>query len=122
MRHWPRKTSRWDDGATALATARSGPDPINPLRIQRLRKRGLSFGEIGKLIAREDGRPMPYTYQGVYNALRHYLLGERDEDGERENFMPATNRKAPPISLGTGIGIILFPAPKRPHSAGQRHD
>jgi hypothetical protein len=119
MRHWPRKISRWDDGATAPAATRSGRDPINPLRIQRLRKRGLSFGEIGRLIAHEDGRPMPYTHQGVYNALRRYLLGERDEDGERENFIPATNRKAPPISLGAGIGTILFPAAKRLITAGK---
>lgn len=110
MRRRPRAASYW--GSTAPAANRSGVDPINPLRIKRFRDRGLSFREIGILIAKEDGRQMPYTDAGVARAFYKYRDGERDEDGERSDFIPATYRKPRAISLGSGIGMILFPRPR----------
>jgi len=112
MRHWPRKISVWDNGSTAPAATRSGREPINPLRIKRLHERGLNYREIGEQIAKEDGRRVPYVYSAVYRALREYKVGIRDEDGERDDFIPATNRKARPITLGGGIGYVMFRATK----------
>src|ERR1700677_1228278 len=113
MRHWPRNISKWDRSSTAPSRARSGPDPINPLRIARLVKRGLSYREIGILIAKQDGRKMSYTSQGVYFALRAYYRDERDEDGERLDWKPASNKQPRPINLGSGIGLVLFGNSKR---------
>jgi hypothetical protein len=72
---------------------RSGCDPINPLRIIRLRERGLTYRKIGILIAKEDGRSVPYLSETVYRAASDYRKGIRDADGERE-FKPATNKRA----------------------------
>jgi hypothetical protein len=80
-------------------SARSGRDPINPIRVQRLRRRGLTFREIGILIAKEDGRLVPYTMEGVAQALYAFLRGDRDEDGERFDWKPATNRRKRPVTL-----------------------
>lgn len=93
MRHWPRRYSVWDNDSTSKSSSRSGPDPINPLRVQRLRSRGLTYREIGTRIAREDGRQMAYCGCSVRRALMEYLSGRRDEDGERDDFIPATNRR-----------------------------
>jgi hypothetical protein len=108
MRHWPRKVSAWDGIATAPGATRSGNDPINPLRILRLRNRGLTYAAIGIQIAYEDGRQMPYVGAAVYRALREFQCGLRDEDGGRE-FRPATNKRCERcgISLGTGIGAVM---------------
>ena len=91
---------------------RSGKDPLDPIRIKRLRERGLTYRQIGITIAKEDGRMMPYTDAGVSNALRQFRLGNRDEDGERFDWRPATNKtdERKRVSLGTGIGMILFRA------------
>jgi hypothetical protein len=70
----------------------------------------LSYRDIGIVIAREDGRKVPYTDMGVFHALKEYHRGIRDEDGERHDFVPATNRRPRPISLGPGIGLVLFPS------------
>lgn len=43
---------------------------LNPVRIAILKRKGLSFREIGKRIAEEDGRAMPYQHTSVYIALR----------------------------------------------------
>ena len=109
MRYWPRRVSEWDGVRTAPVSTRSGPDPINPLRIARHRRRGLTYREIGILIAQEDGRRMPYVSAATYKALRDYERGIRDEDGERA-FRPAQNKceYRQTISLGAGIGQILF--------------
>jgi hypothetical protein len=72
-----------------------------------LRERGLSYREIGILIAKQDGRKMPYLALSVAGALRNFHRGNRDEDGERE-FERATARQTKSVSLGDGIGIIIF--------------
>ena len=78
---------------------RSGCDPINPMRALRLRNRGLTYREIGAQIAQEDGRMMPYVSNSVYKVLRDFKRGIRDEEGERDDWKPATNRRHRPITL-----------------------
>jgi hypothetical protein len=90
--------SSWDGFSTTPANTRSGPDPINPLRIGRLRAKGLSYREIGIVIAREDGRRMPYLSVSVRWAFWEFTCGLRDEDGEKQ-FKPASVRKSRNISL-----------------------
>lgn len=82
MKHWPRRKSVWD-GSTNPSNARSGRDPVNPIRIAILRRKGLSYSEIGRLIAKQDGRSINYTSQGIYHALHQYRIGLRDEEGEK---------------------------------------
>lgn len=107
MRGFSGKSSRWSSGLTAPAEHRSGPDPINPLRIERLRQRGLTYHAIGVVIAKEDGRRMRYTAQGVKRAHWEWQKGIRDDEGDKP-FRPATNKRQTKISLGAGIGAILF--------------
>lgn len=102
----PCRISVWDGGSTAPAEHRSGRDPINPIRIERLRRRGLTWREIGMVLAKEDGRAMAFTSRGVYHAWQAYERGERDDDGERP-FAPARARKQRPISLSAGVGVIF---------------
>lgn len=75
---------------------RSGRDPINPLRIGILRRRGLTWREGGRKIARDDGRKVPYTAAGVKKAYTDYERGLRDEDGERYDAKPASCRRFTP--------------------------
>lgn len=104
----PRRASIFDGFRTAIEAVRSGQDPINPVRIDRLRSRGLTYRQIGIQIATEDGRAMSYTSAGVTKAHREWQRGNRDEEGEPMDWKPATNRVKRKISLGTGIGAILF--------------
>lgn len=83
MKHWPRRKSPWDGWGASVNKARSGQDPINPVRIQRLRRRGVTYKNIGIQIAKEDGRKMPYTSDSVFRAVKDYKIGRRDEDGEK---------------------------------------
>ncbi len=50
---------------------------------------------------------MPYLALSVAGALRNFHRGNRDEDGERE-FERATARQTKSVSLGDGIGTIIF--------------
>lgn len=53
----------------------------------------MSYRQIGILIAKQDSRKMPYGSHATYVALRKYLRGITDEDGERFDWKPAANRR-----------------------------
>jgi hypothetical protein len=113
MKHFPRRPSTWDGESTARMDVRSGPDPINPIRVQRLRRRGMTYRQIGVHIAREDGRQMPYCSHSVEKALRDFRRGYRDEDGERFDWKPATNRRPRAITLPSpslGFTASIWPS------------
>lgn len=80
---FPRRRSVWDGGSTAPPVFRGGRDPINPVRVAILRRRGMTYRAIGELIAKQDGRAVAYLAHSVQKALLEYRCGRRDEDGER---------------------------------------
>jgi len=53
---------------------------IDVQRAKALRKEGLSWQEVGTQLAKEIGRPIRFTREGVTNAIREAAAQEKENE------------------------------------------
>lgn len=61
----------------------AGRKPMSVRRIKEMRTNGMTCGEIGRALAKEDGRSMPYQAHSVETALRR----ERRREAEYAAYL-----------------------------------